>query len=377
MSEPLFIRVRPNNLPKPEPKPEAGSGGSAPPEGVHWDAEPRAVCLAPDVCKTKVGSTLVPVPYQVWGKAEDAQNFSTSVYFRGTPAMRFNSVFSKTYGDEPAQDKGGVKSGDRSGKVEPTSHSPTVNIQNSPAVRHRDRVTLNGGNTPGEIVLSRDQASYGSKAAPSPPATGAADEPRGMGGQFYDHSPTLQDLNAAKEKVSEWWHDPSAIGRDAQAAAEWAKSVPGDLKRAGEQAWQWATWDHVKEAPGQVWGWGKDQAQKGWAHGKDVYRKDGVGGLATAGLALGVEVFNPVEKLKMLELGTKVLKEAGALERAAHGAEHALEHAKSGDGGVRITEKKKRKRNPCHHLAKGNPNGKGPFRGGGLWRSSWVESPWS
>ncbi|WP_083936001.1 PAAR-like domain-containing protein [Methylobacterium sp. B1] len=290
-SEPLIIRhIRPNNLPRPEPKPEAGAGGPAPPEGVHRDAEPRAVCLAPDVCKTPVGSTLVPVPYQVWGKAEDAENFATSVYFRGTPAMRFNSVFSKTYGDEPAQDKGGVKSGARGGKVEPTSHSPTVNIQKSPAVRNRDRCTLNGGNTPGEFVLSRD------RTACAPPKTDAANtspaQPDGASSSppntYMAKTDPAQPEGASGAQPNTHMANTAPAQPDAPRAGAAGPPTPG----ADVDWWSGAlATDQSAEASAEVWRKGRGAAAE-WAteHPQTMGAIQAAGALAEAGGAAALVV---------------------------------------------------------------------------------------
>ncbi|WP_156398789.1 hypothetical protein [Methylobacterium sp. Leaf469] len=97
------------------------------------------------------------------------------------------------------------------------------------------------------------------------------------------------------------------------------------------------------------------------------YADHGVLGAAGAVAGVGLEIANPLKKLKMLERGAKALEAAGDYEKAAKLRKEAeqlrKEASESGEGGARST-RKKQTRNPCAHLAKGDREGEGSYRGG-------------
>lgn len=65
----------------------------------------------PDVCKTPVGSAIVPIPYPNIGRASDTAKGPKSVKVDGEMPMVKGAVYSKSSGDEA-----GVKKGLISGK---------------------------------------------------------------------------------------------------------------------------------------------------------------------------------------------------------------------------------------------------------------------
>ncbi|KAB0677369.1 PAAR-like domain-containing protein [Aureimonas leprariae] len=127
------------------PPPTAAS--PPPPELVPDTKDAVAVCLSPDVCR----SPSQPVPYQVWGKGDDDQNYSPDVRSNGLTIKRRDSRFTTTYGDEPGTGLG-VKSNTVGNVVEPVTSSTIVRANGVPVQRHTDRCTLNNGNCPGEYV---------------------------------------------------------------------------------------------------------------------------------------------------------------------------------------------------------------------------------
>ncbi len=74
----------------------------APPELIPDESDALAVCLSPDVCR----SPQTPIPYMVWGKADDKLNYSPDVRANGKVIKRHDSRFSRSYGDEPGVGKG-------------------------------------------------------------------------------------------------------------------------------------------------------------------------------------------------------------------------------------------------------------------------------
>lgn len=98
----------------------------------------------PDVCKTPMGSSMVPVPYPVTAKINDATDVSSNVNAQSQPLFLFNqSSAVQTLGDQAGVGKG-VKSGKVGGKCIPIKHSNTVRANGTYVVRHRDKIGMNG-----------------------------------------------------------------------------------------------------------------------------------------------------------------------------------------------------------------------------------------
>lgn len=108
---------------------------------------PDFICFAfPDVCDTQVGSNIVPIPYPNVGNLGEADNVSTNVYVEGDAVILKNSQIPTTTGDEPGiPDK-------TKGKVEFSSASKSVFVNNQPVVRMFDSTTQNNGNAAGSVL---------------------------------------------------------------------------------------------------------------------------------------------------------------------------------------------------------------------------------
>ena len=109
---------------------------------VNQEGEIKAISLSPCVCKTPMGSSMVPVPYMVSYNYASAQNVSPNVDFRGTPALRSDGYLPTVVGNE-AGVGGGVKSGVNKGFVNMVEHSKSVTINGLGIVRHGDKVDMN------------------------------------------------------------------------------------------------------------------------------------------------------------------------------------------------------------------------------------------
>ncbi len=112
-----------------------------------------------DVCLTKVGKPVVPIPYTNIAKSSDAAKTAGSVMINGNPVCTKSSIFSKSTGDEPGDHKG-ISSGTIQGKAEFITASPNVMIEGVPAARQGDMMVSNNKNT-----------------APMPLAQGGASKP--------------------------------------------------------------------------------------------------------------------------------------------------------------------------------------------------------
>lgn len=165
--------------------------------GARKNSSWKAVCTAPDFCKTPVGSSTPPIPYQVIADLGQSAKTVPNVRFNGDPCKVLDqSIVPKCTGDEPGTAKG-VKSGTVADKVEPTSASTTVRATKKRVVRHLDTCTLNSGNCPGLYVAQ--------------PAPGSA---IGAGGKpTASTNPAFEPNDREKgrlERLASWWEQKKA-----------------------------------------------------------------------------------------------------------------------------------------------------------------------
>ncbi len=112
---------------------------------VHKDS--GGVLNTVDVCLTRVGNSVVPIPYPNVAQSKDATNTASSVFINGNPACTKDSTFAKSRGDEPGNKKG-IKSGTKGGEASFIMGSSNVFIEGVPAVRAMDMMVSNNQNTP-------------------------------------------------------------------------------------------------------------------------------------------------------------------------------------------------------------------------------------
>lgn len=151
-------------LGKPGPKTPASE---APPESGRDVGQAIVVCTTPDVCKTPIGSSTPPIPYQITGKLGDDANASQNVFLTGLKAFKFDSVVTHVTGDEPGVAKG-IKSGTVGDIAEPKTASTIVRVNGQWLVRDGDSFWMNKRNTVGELIYKKDRGKYW------PPKEGAA-----------------------------------------------------------------------------------------------------------------------------------------------------------------------------------------------------------
>lgn len=143
-------------LGKPGPKTPASD---APPETGRDVGKAIVVCTAPDVCKTPIGSSTPPIPYQITGKLGDDANTSQNVFLTSLKAFKFDSVVTHVTGDEPGAAKG-VKSGTVGDIAEPKTASTVVRVNGQWLVRDGDAFWMNKRNTVGELIYKKDRDKY-------------------------------------------------------------------------------------------------------------------------------------------------------------------------------------------------------------------------
>lgn len=124
---------------------------------VNKDAEAIVICIAPDVCLTPVGGSMVQVPYTITSKFDVAVDTAPEVNYAGLPAFTMASRLPTVKGDELGTG-GGIFSGVNLGYCRPVEHSGTVRAHKQYVIRHNDLMHMNcngpegPGNTYGRIV---------------------------------------------------------------------------------------------------------------------------------------------------------------------------------------------------------------------------------
>ncbi len=130
-----------------------------PREGLRDIDEARIVSLAPDVCWTPLGSSVVPIPYPVVDFCGHDKNYTPSVRFTRKKAMVMRSCTTHVHGDKP-----GIRKGRKSGTVEsicePIGHADQVRAEGSHVIRHLDRFYMNSKNTQGEAIFVRSTQTF-------------------------------------------------------------------------------------------------------------------------------------------------------------------------------------------------------------------------
>ncbi|MGO7373143.1 PAAR-like domain-containing protein [Rhizobium ruizarguesonis] len=130
-----------------------------PREGLRDLDEAKIVSLAPDVCLTPVGSSVVPIPYPIVDYCGHDKDYTPSVRFTGKKAMVMRSRTTHVHGDAPGTRKG-VKSGTVENVCEPIGHADQVRAESSHVIRHLDRFWMNNRNTQGEAIFVRGTETY-------------------------------------------------------------------------------------------------------------------------------------------------------------------------------------------------------------------------
>lgn len=108
------------------------------------DGEWMVIFTLPDVCKTPVGSAIVPIPYPTIAKLGDAAKEVKHVRANGAPLVTIAGHVPTTIGAEPGVQKG-LKSGTvgKKASYKSKAHSSTVRADKQPILRHGDLFWLN------------------------------------------------------------------------------------------------------------------------------------------------------------------------------------------------------------------------------------------
>lgn len=129
---------------------------SIPREGSRDTGDGLIISTCPDVCKTPVGASVVPIPYSIWAKQnQTAEDVATTVFQTSDRSHKLGSLVTTCHGDEPGSALG-VKSGTVSDVCTPKTYAPEVRIEGKNAVRHDDEWWMNNRNTIGKLVYLKD-----------------------------------------------------------------------------------------------------------------------------------------------------------------------------------------------------------------------------
>jgi len=109
------------------------------------------VSVAPDICKTPVGSSVVPIPYTITGEFADAQSVSSNVKTHGESVFLHGRSFIPAVKGDERGTLGGIKSGTNLKKVESNGYSSTKGANGTQTVQESRYVWMNNRNTIGRI----------------------------------------------------------------------------------------------------------------------------------------------------------------------------------------------------------------------------------
>lgn len=133
---------------------------SIPREGSREIGQGKVVSIAPDVCLTPIGSSMVPVPYALVAYQNiNPANMANSVRQTSLVSHVKSSLITKSFGDEPGTG-GGVKSGTTGAECEPKTYSSTVRAEGRNMVRFDDEWWMNHKNTVGKLIYTDDLNRY-------------------------------------------------------------------------------------------------------------------------------------------------------------------------------------------------------------------------
>ena len=126
------------------------------PLGLRFDGRWKVISMYPDVCLTPMGSSMVPVPYQIVAEGDTSEQLASTVRIREQQVFTMASRLGKAMGDE-AGTGGGVKSGTNTFVCEPIQNVPTVRANGQPVIRDGHLFWMNNQNTIGMCVFEPPQ----------------------------------------------------------------------------------------------------------------------------------------------------------------------------------------------------------------------------
>jgi hypothetical protein len=112
--------------------------------GARKDGTWKIIFLQPDVCKTPMGSAIVPIPYPGISDLGQAFGVVESVRLNGNPAVVYDQSKSPETRADGQGKAMGIKSNTVGMKCEPLDKSSSVRAEKKWVVRHDDKFWMNG-----------------------------------------------------------------------------------------------------------------------------------------------------------------------------------------------------------------------------------------
>ncbi len=113
------------------------------PVSARKDGKNIIYSVGPDVCKTPMGSSMVPVPYVTVVTLQPSPRHGQTVFNNGLPDFTLNSRTIGVTGHEAGIGRGAVKAGYK-GYANAMTAGPTVFSEGYAVVRDGDRAWING-----------------------------------------------------------------------------------------------------------------------------------------------------------------------------------------------------------------------------------------
>lgn len=185
------------------------------------------ISMAPDVCKTPVGPSLVPIPYPIVAIFSLATNTKPKVLFASEPAFTLDSFIQQVIGDEPGVG-GGIKSGTFKMIAKPIEFSSTVKSQSQNVIRNNDKFEMNNGNTIGILIFillgpGPVSPSGSIDAENNPPVVPETPQEAGF-------------LKGLTDRGGEMWNDIKGMGGTLRDAVGFGENA-GDFQKAWSGIW--------------------------------------------------------------------------------------------------------------------------------------------
>ena len=108
----------------------------------HTSKNAVITCLAPDVCKTPIGGTPVPVPYMIVSRLAWTTRAVPNVSLHGDKAYTMNSRTTRVTGNEPGV-AGGIASSVNVGYCRPKTNKSSVFIDGYQLIEHGNLYEMN------------------------------------------------------------------------------------------------------------------------------------------------------------------------------------------------------------------------------------------
>ncbi|MDK2126011.1 PAAR-like domain-containing protein [Parachitinimonas caeni] len=203
----------------------------------------RVMCIAPDVCLTPVGSSVVPIPYQVTSQLSGSTSVTRRVFVNGKPAVVYDaSKVPQTIGDMAGSQRG-IVSGTVGADTWPLLRSFNVRAEDRYINRHDDLYYMNGrynGNVGGKSKAERwqcrkQQIEQGKKQVGEMPPGPERDKLANATERFERNNTAVekarlaQDVYDPKKGPPEGWNN---ISNDKEALAKYGLK-PQDLEKSG------------------------------------------------------------------------------------------------------------------------------------------------